>query len=289
MSQQFANREESIQTGIDEGVLVDAPKPTTPPTSATMETSKEVDQIFAALAMAQGVIEQPYKTKTAKVKGQTKGGKDYEYTYKYCDIADVLEAMKKPYSDNGIAILQFPRQEIATIQVSGGETRTDLRVYIKTVLGHKSGQWVSNEIWAHAESGDAQDIGIVCTYLRRYGAQMLGGIAADEDKDGNKDDHQAPGIGGPQPQRAGKDGEEFEVLAPITEIEIRKTKDQKDKYGFKVNIAPGWASTLDRKLYEDLRKEKDTGLRFFLKLRRAGAFLDLIGAEAELARKATRP
>lgn len=157
-----------------------------------MLTSEQVDQVFGALADAQADLQNPNKTKTAKVKGVSKAGKEYEMTYKYADIADVLTDARPVLAKHGLCVIQ-------ATGVEGGA------VLIRTRIGHKSGQWVESEYPVAAINGDHQKMGAALTYSRRYALCALIGVAAEEDVDGEgaEDQHppqrQAPKA---QPQRA---------------------------------------------------------------------------------------
>jgi hypothetical protein len=65
-----------------------------------------------------------------------------------------------------------------------------IKVIIKTIIAHESGDTIENELILPVTIGgrisDAQAIGSAITYARRYSLQSLVGISADEeDDDGN--------------------------------------------------------------------------------------------------------
>lgn len=145
------------------------------PTEVPTGWSNPCNMIAAALAKAQGAIIPPPKNRTAKVKGVAKGsGREYEYTYKYSDLAAIVEAMRVPLSSNNIAVVQ---------------SETADKKQIRTMLVHSSGQWVVSEccIVMGDEKNDlkgAQAHGSALTYTKRHALCLALGIAAEDDDDG---------------------------------------------------------------------------------------------------------
>lgn len=91
---------------------------------------------------------------------------------KYADLSAVVDAIKKPLSDNGLSYAQA-----TDIDEHGG-------VIVETALMHSSGQWIESKLRMMPVKADPQGIGSCITYARRYGLQALVGIPADDD-DGN--------------------------------------------------------------------------------------------------------
>jgi hypothetical protein len=121
-------------------------------------------ELFAALAKAQGQILLPGKNSVAKVKTEKT-----EYSYKYTTLADFLDAIRKPFTENGLSIWQTSRIEGAW-----------LTVY--TYLNHASGQTLKAEFTVPCQ-GDAQRMGAALTYGRKYSLSLACGICGDEDDD----------------------------------------------------------------------------------------------------------
>ena len=136
-----------------------------------LRTSEQCNEIFAALAEAQGKMPTIEKSKEGVVKGESKAGKAYQYSYKYADIADVLEAALPVLSQHKLAVVQ-------PTMVSNGA------IFVITRLCHASGQWLESEYPVATINGDHQKMGGAMTYARRYALCSLLGIAADEDTDG---------------------------------------------------------------------------------------------------------
>jgi hypothetical protein len=269
-----------------------------PPPPATFKHSATVDLIFGALADAQAILIQPTKSKIAKVKGRTRGNQDYEYTYRYCDINDVLEATKTSLNAKGIMISQYPEVEEKPFETTGERPATLIgaKVTVRTILGHRSGQWMECSIWAMSESCGPQAIGSVITYLRRYGLQLIAGIAADDDEDGEagqggqaggaSTNAAAPrggnGQANPQPKggaNIGPENEEFTLVATLGNYDTKPASGGRTQWLFYLPGQPKPASTVAKPLADKILKEQDTGMPIRWHLKRAGSFLNLESVE----------
>jgi len=76
-----------------------------------MNRSENINELAAALAKAQASIP-PVKKDLSAVIETKAGGK---YAYAYADLASVLEAIRKPLSDNGLAVIQTVESEPAAL------------------------------------------------------------------------------------------------------------------------------------------------------------------------------
>ena len=132
-----------------------------------MQQSPETADLYAALAAAQGEIQNPGKDKVAKVPTKTGGS----YSYSYADIADVLSTARPVLSKHGLAVVQLP------VMASG-------QLVLKTRIIHKTGQWIESDYPVCDIGGDHRVMGAALTYARRYALCPMLGIAADEDTDG---------------------------------------------------------------------------------------------------------
>lgn len=124
--------------------------------------------LAAALAKAQSKIVPPKKTRVVDF---TFNGK--RTNYKYADLADVLECIKIPLSENGLALFH----QIGKSPEGFG---------MSTTLVHTSGESIST--WYPLEDpskGRPQEFGAVLTYARRYSISALVGVASEEDTDGH--------------------------------------------------------------------------------------------------------
>ena len=136
-----------------------------------MKHSESIAAIAEALAAAQAEYVPVKKTKEATVKGTTKQGKPYEYTYMYADLADILSMLLPRLSKQGIALSQ------PNVLVDG-------KLRVVTYLLHKTGEWMHSDGIEMSEEGDPQQFGIESTYFRRYDVSSFTGVAPDEDTDG---------------------------------------------------------------------------------------------------------
>lgn len=126
--------------------------------------SAEYGALAASLAKAQASF--PAINRDKKVTVQTKAGGSY--TFNYAPLDTILAAVRKPLSDNGLAIIQLLDEDV-----------------LVTSLLHESGAILSGRTPIPASEG-IQAYGSAITYLRRYAIQALLGIAAEEDDDGNQ-------------------------------------------------------------------------------------------------------
>jgi hypothetical protein len=135
-----------------------------------MQTSPEIDKLMAALAKAQGTIEAVTKNREVEVVSQRTNSR---YSFKYATLDAIREAIRKPLSDNGLALVQ---------SVDDGEGQSSV---LTTMLGHESGQWISSKLKLMVENAGNQARGSAISYGRRYAICSLLGIVSEDDDDGN--------------------------------------------------------------------------------------------------------
>lgn len=138
------------------------------PISVGFEMSAQVDALFDAIAKAKAAVPAIKKTRTAEVTMKN-GGK---YSYSYADLADIIESVTKPFSAEGLAVIQ-------PIQIHEGEH------VILTMITHKSGQWLRSayRLDIDPDMGE-QEKGSAITYSRRYSFCATTGLVAEDDDDG---------------------------------------------------------------------------------------------------------
>lgn len=152
-----------------------------------MKTSEKIEDLFTALAKAQGAFEDIKKTKTGAITEQRK--------YKYADLGTTLAAVIPALSANGLALIQ---------PAGNGENG----MVITTMLVHgPSGQWISEEYHVPLFA-KPQDQGIALTYARRYSVWALLGVAPEDDDD-------AQGIRDVAPQQREKRQEKPKEQPPL--------------------------------------------------------------------------
>ena len=130
-----------------------------------MELSPSIAHLADALCKAQSQMKEVLKTKTAQVKSD-KGN----YSYKYAELADLLEAVKPALLGQGLAISQ-------------GVDSYDKGVKVTTLLMHSSGEHLSSTLSLPVSGSTPQAYGSAITYARRYALSALLGVAPEDDDD----------------------------------------------------------------------------------------------------------
>lgn len=127
---------------------------------AEFEQTPTIGALAAALALAQDEME-----------NAAKDSKNPHFNSKYADLASVRAAAKPIY-----------KQGLATVQQV--ISKPDGSIGVRTVLAHKSGEWMASRAYVKPDKSGPQAAGSVITYLRRYMLAAALGIA-QEDDDGN--------------------------------------------------------------------------------------------------------
>jgi hypothetical protein len=127
--------------------------------------SQEIGKLAEALAQAQGNFKPIKKERTAKIES-SKGS----YSYRYADLSDVLDAVRTPLANFGLALIQ-------------PITWHEEHPWLVTRLVHSSGEWIES-LYPLGTYDRPQEMGSAITYARRYTLTALLGIAAEEDDDG---------------------------------------------------------------------------------------------------------
>jgi hypothetical protein len=175
-----------------------------------------IGELATALAKAQGAM-----------KGAEKDSKNPHLSNKYASLSAIIEAARKPLSDNGLSWTQLIGQ------TEGG-------VILETVLLHSSGQWLSSEqpvtitVLSNKGINEAQALGSGLTYFKRYAlAAMLGISIADEDDDGNAAQVQVgrQQVRRPEPQAKPTDTN-GKSKAPSTAAELLALVNSKVKHAY---------------------------------------------------------
>ncbi len=122
-----------------------------------MKTSDQINEIAKALSLAQG-----------EMTGAKKGAKNPFFKSNYSDLSMVIEAISKPFADNGLCFVQ-------------GAEMSEQRVSVTTRIIHTSGQWIEAETQLPPTKNDAQGVGSAITYGKRYGLQALAGVPSTDD------------------------------------------------------------------------------------------------------------
>lgn len=144
-------------------------EPATPPTGDGFAMDGPVEKLFLALAKAQAGFAEIKKTKTVKV--QTNKGGAYQFNYAPLEV--ILDACVPSLNKNGLAFTQ-------------PLGRNGMDQLLHTMLTHESGAWIRSTIRVPAIDSTGEGVkalGSLLTYLRRYSAQALLGVTAEEDDD----------------------------------------------------------------------------------------------------------
>ena len=132
-----------------------------------IDMSHATPEMLAALAAAQGVIE-----------NATKGSVNPHFKSRYADLAEVLNTIRSAFPANGLSIVQSTGYDGSLVAVD-------------TAICHASGGYIVATAACVPAKADAQGIGAATTYLRRYSAAAMCGIA-QEDDDGQSASHNRP-------------------------------------------------------------------------------------------------
>ena len=126
-----------------------------------MIQSESIANLTLALSIVQG-----------KMSHAVKDSANPFFKSKYADLESVWDACRGLLSANGLAIMQFP----------GLYSELDKSMSLTTIIGHKSGEWISQEMSVPVTKVDAQGAGSALTYMRRYAlAAVVGVVQADDD------------------------------------------------------------------------------------------------------------
>lgn len=127
------------------------------------ERMSEENTLAEALVEMQSEYETIKKNKKVSIKTRDKGS----FSYNYADLASILECIRPLMKKHGFALLN--------------EVTADLD--LKVCLLHKSGEERFSLFPLHKTS-DPKALGSEITYMRRYGAVCLLGLATEDDDDG---------------------------------------------------------------------------------------------------------
>lgn len=143
----------------------------------------EINELASALAKAQGAMT-----------GATKDAANPFYNSRYATLAACWEAIRRPFSENGLSVTQMVETDPELVRVR--VTQKDragtphvlevdaIRVTVKTMLMHDSGQYLQSAFTAFSGDAGIQAVGSAISYMRRYALMATCGIAPDDD-DGN--------------------------------------------------------------------------------------------------------
>ncbi len=142
--------------------LKDKPKEELVVTNQSEDMSDDISSLAKDLCKANGQM--------------TNGKKDKEgYGYSYMTLGNLSEIVRPVLTKNNLAVMQTHN--------SNGKTVTT-----HTKLIHSSGQWITTSLEiplvASKQLSVPQQVGVICTYSRRYALQAMFMIVAEDDNDG---------------------------------------------------------------------------------------------------------
>ena len=124
-----------------------------------MNQSDSIINLAIALSIVQG-----------KLTYAVKDSNNPFFKSKYADLESVWDACRSLLSENGLAVMQFPGEYY------------DGTMHLTTILTHKSGEWIGQDMSVPVTKPDAQGAGSALTYMRRYAlAAVVGVVQADND------------------------------------------------------------------------------------------------------------
>ena len=126
-----------------------------------MQKSDSIAAIAAALVKAQ-----------TQMSGARAAQTNPHFKSKYAGLEEVVEAVKKPFADHGIAFSQHPFSD---------ESGTG----VTTILMHTSGEWLQSDYVLPMVKSTPQGAGSSLTYARRYALAAVAGLPQRDD-DGNE-------------------------------------------------------------------------------------------------------
>jgi uncharacterized protein YfkK (UPF0435 family) len=95
------------------------------------------------------------------------------FNFKYADLTDVWDVIRKPLTENGFSIIQLVQSE-------------DEKTYIITKLYHVTGECIESKTLMNFTAKKFQDVGTAIAYYRRYSLCSMIGIVSDSDVDSKK-------------------------------------------------------------------------------------------------------
>ena len=108
------------------------------------------------------------------MKNPVKNSTNPHFKNNYINLDGLLDAIKKPLSDNDLFFTQVMIEE-------------NEKAYLKTTLYHVSGESIESKIRIQPDKNNCQGLGSALTYLRRYSLEAICGIAGTNDDDGDRD------------------------------------------------------------------------------------------------------
>jgi hypothetical protein len=147
--------------------------------------SADIGELMLSLAKAQGQIGDIPRNRTVTVTPRS-GGTPYQF--KYATLSAIIDAIRKPLSDNGLGYTQIISHDL------------DAGMFYLTTTLYLGNQFIASKVPLLNADGGNQAFGSALTYMKRYSLAAMLGIAADEDDDGNAaDGNEVKALSTPKP------------------------------------------------------------------------------------------
>ncbi len=148
------------QTDSREPETAASPEPAVWEIASGFRMSTACGNLFAALASAQGKMQNLVAQETAEIQ---------ERVFRYADLASILNMSRPHLADEGLAVLQLP-------------TLCNDEVRVTTLVLHgPSAEWLTWQLSLPLQERDPRSIGSVITYARRYLLNGLFNVATEHD------------------------------------------------------------------------------------------------------------
>lgn len=122
--------------------------------------SAEIGELASAFASAQ-----------AELSPAAKNAQNPHLKNRYADIAAVYEAIRETLPKHGLSVSQIIMPH-------------ESKARVRTLLMHKSGQWLASECLMPLDrNGGPQGMGSAITYARRYSLSAIVGVVSEDDDD----------------------------------------------------------------------------------------------------------
>ncbi len=204
-----------------------------------LHKSESIAGLVKALSALQG-----------ELKDADKNALNPHFKSKYADLSEVLGNLRPLLAKNQLALSQFPSFENGIVSVT-------------SLLAHASGEWIESTASAPATKQDVQGVGSAITYLKRYSAAAIVGMAsADQDDDGNSVSQVPPvSIKATTPK---VENPMRQDLRPSNSIEIAKIETVIQSYA-KALIDAGFSQQVDEKINNARTIAKEKPFDLFIK------------------------
>mgnify|MGYP003653041611 CR=1 FL=1 len=163
-----------------------------------MRSSEQLNELYTALALAQGEIE-----------SAAKDGKNPHFKSTYATLESVIEAIRGPLSKHGLSMMQLP-----DFTEQGG-------VILINRLAHKSGQWLESSYPVTPLQNTPQAMGSALTYAKRY--CLMSFLLVPADDDGNEATKPAPRPLAPPAQMEAPINKAADIMRGVEAEQRRRT------------------------------------------------------------------